>query len=339
MNVHDEVLQIANQHLTKIRRSGSDNIQAICPFHLKADGSPERKPSFRMSLSKGLYFCQSCHAKGNLFTFLRALGIHRYVIKQRYSHLLDQISKNVPPPPDPLKPLVYRLPTIEEAVLGLFDYCPTELLDEGFERRTLRHFEVGYDAWHQRITYPLRNLIGQLVGVSGRNPEGLAPKYKTYTKEYARWGLPEVSEPDKRAVLWNADRVYPELYFTSPSPSTYVVVVEGFKAAMWLWQLGNENVVALLGSYLSWEHKWILEHLGVVVYLFLDNDYAGRNGTINAADALSKSLSVRVVEYPSRLLDEEAQPDNCLPDEVTEALANAPTYLNWLLKHGQAQSG
>ena len=306
---------------------------AICPFHLKADGTPERKPSFAMNLSSGLYFCHACQAKGNLFTFLRDIGLTRTVIEQQYRFIINETRHYMPPLPDPLKPIVFELPQVEEGVLGLMDYCPVELVDAGFLPRTLQHFEVGYDRWHQRITYPLRDLKGRLVGLSGRNGDGAVPKYKVYTQEYETWGLPAYPEPDKRAILWNADKVYPDVYFGHPNDSI-VVVVEGFKANMWVHQAGIKNVVALLGTYLSWEHKWMLERLGSPVYLFLDNNSPGRVGTIKAADALAGSLPVHVVNYPDRLSEvEEAQPDDCSPEEVREQVANAPSYLNWLMQY------
>lgn len=339
MDVSGEVLSVANQYLRKVRRSGPDDIMALCPFHMKADGSEERNPSFAMSLSKGLYFCHACHSKGNLLTFLRNLGVSRALIERQYRYLIDEAAKNLPPPPDPLRVKVWELLPIEESILGLFEYCPIQLLKDGFNEDTLYHFEVGFDQWHQRITYPLRDIKGTLVGISGRAiHEGQLPRYKVYTKEYELWKLPPRDEPDKRCLLWNAHHVYPEVYLRRPGDSA-VVVVEGFKAAMWLWQCGIRNVVALLGSYLSWEQGWMLERLGATVILFLDNNFAGRNGTIKAAEWLSKSLNVRVVEYPERLVDDEgSQPDGCMPDEASEQVANAPTYLNWLLKNAD-QSG
>ncbi len=335
MDVSGEVMQIAHQYLRRVKRTGPDDVMALCPFHTKADGTEERTPSFAMSLSKGLFFCHACHAKGNLLSFFRDLGLTRDVIERQYRFLIDEARKNMPPPPDPLRCGVWDLPPIEEGLLGLFDYCPIDLLHAGFTNDTLYHFEVGYDQWHKRITFPLRDLKGALVGISGRATlSSQEIRYKVYTREYGLWRLPERAEPDKRALLWNAHRVYPEVYLSNPG-QTYVVVVEGFKAAMWMWQAGVKNVVALLGSYLSWEQKWILERLGATVYFFLDNNYAGRNGAIKAADSLARSLNVRVVEYPDRLIEEEkAQPDNCTPTEITEQMAVAPTYLNWLLKHG-----
>jgi DNA primase len=287
-----------------------------------------------MSLSKGLFFCHSCHSKGNLLGFFRSLGLTRDVIERQYRFLIDSAAKNLPPPPDPLRCKVWELTPVEEGVLGFFEYAPTALLNQGYTNDTLYHFEVGFDQWHNRITFPLRDLKGTLVGISGRAADsGMFPRYKVYTKEYKLWRLPERGEPDKRAILWNAHQVYPAVYLQSPHDAK-VIVVEGFKAAMWLWQAGVKNVVALLGSYLSWEQQWMLERLGATVYLFLDNNFAGRNGAIKAAETLTKSLTVHVVNYPERLIDvDEAQPDSCLPDEAVEQIEKAPTYLSWLLQY------
>lgn len=336
MDIRSEVHKLANQYLKKVKRSGPDDIMAICPFHLKPDGTEERTPSFAMSLSKGLYFCHSCHNKGNLFTFLRDIGIPRESIERQYRFLIDQASSNLPPPPDPLRVDVWDLPPIEERLLGLFDYCPVSLLEDGFTQETLYRFEVGYDHLHKRITFPLRDLKGTLVGISGRATTKYQDiRYKVYTEEYKAWNLPARPEPNKRSLLWNGHRVYPEVYLKNPG-ETSVVVVEGFKAAMWVYQAGFPNVVALLGSYLSWEHQWILERIGSTVVMFLDNNRAGRVGTVNAAERLSRSLNVHVVEYPARLEDDEnLQPDSCDPEEVMEALRTAPTYLNWLLKFAE----
>lgn len=335
MDSQEEVHQIARKYLRKVRRSGPSDIMAICPFHLKADGSEERTPSFAMNLSNGLYFCHACQSKGNLFTFLRNIGLTRDVIERGYRFLIDTVSKNILSSPDPLRPKIFNESPIDEAVLGLFSYCPVELLNAGFEEKTLQEFEVGFDRWHGRITFPLRDLHGKLVGISGRNPDGVEPKYKVYTKEYVVWRMDERPEPNKRYLLWNADKVYPALYFGSAREP--LILVEGFKACMWIKQAGIPNVVATLGSYMSWEQLWIIQRIGAPVTIFLDNNFAGRNGTIKAADVLRKSTDVRIACYPRRLADEDkAQPDNCTLQEITESISLAPSYLQWLINAERA---
>lgn len=329
-DVSDEVLQVAHQYLRRVSKSGPDDVMALCPFHRK-DGREERTPSFAMSLSKGLFFCHSCQAKGNLRTFFKLLELSPEDIAYKYAVLLDAVDKNIPPPPDPTKPKAFELEPLEERILGLFDYCPTALLDAGFAMTTLKHFEVGYDSWHQRITYPIRDLPGKLVAISGRTVVGALPRFKIYDKEYPTWGVPAQKSLNKSAILYNADKVYPETYFSRPD-QTYVVVVEGFKACMAVWQAGIRNVVALLGNWVSDDHLWIFERMGAPITLFLDNNFAGQNGTYNGGAKLAKSMQVNVASYPHRLRGhKDAQPDSCTPNEIIEAIQGASSYYCWRL--------
>lgn len=329
MDISSEILTVANKHLDKVRRSGSHNIMAICPFHLKSDGRPERHSSFAMSLSTGLFFCHACLEKGNLFTFFRTLGMTRDQIEMSFRSLINNASHNLPPPLDPLAPGVVSLNPLPEGLLGLFDQCPLALLNEGFTEETLAKFEIGFDEAHMRVTYPLRDINGQLAGISGRALEGFWPKYKIYDTEFPTWDIPERVGWDKRTILWNADRVYPATYFKHSGCE--VIIVEGFKACMWLDQAGLSNTMALLGTYLSREQQWIIERMGAAVYLFYDNNEPGWKGTAKSGKKLMKSLSVKVMQYPDRLVDEEdAQPDSLTPEEVLEAKQEAVSYIIWL---------
>lgn len=311
-----EIRQIADTYLSKVRETGSSNVMAICPFHARPDGTPEKSASFAMSLETGLYFCHSCQSKGNLRTFLKAMGVSAVLVETMYKYALEHIDGQATPPPNPLQPKIISLSPIPDQLLGLFNYCPTSLLQSGFLESTLSDFEIGYDKWHARVTYPMRDLLGQLVAVNGRAiQEDQWPRHKIYDVEYPIWGLPERKAWDKRTVLYNAHRIYPEVYFqTTPD---FVVVVEGYKACMWVHQAGIPHVVALLGTYLSWEQKWVLERMGAPVYLFLDNNAPGWRGAYKAASILSETLQVRIVPYPERLAEDiAAQPDSCSPEEI-----------------------
>ena len=327
MDISGEIYSLAEQYLDKVRRSGPENIMAVCPFH------EESKPSFAMSLINGVFFCHSCHARGTLRTFLRDMGVGAQALKLRYDALIEAAKQNSPKPPDPTRPGVFEMLPIDETFLGLLDMCPTSLLEAGFEEKTLRHFEVGFDKWHNRITFPLRDIRGYLVGISGRAISSEAwPRYKIYDREYKTWGLPERLNWNKRGLLYNAHAVYPATLQLNPS-TAFVAVVEGFKACMWVHQAGITNVVGLLGSYLSWEQQWILERLGVPVYLFLDNNNAGIDGVSKASAALTRSVDTLVVEYPKRLEEvDEAQPDSLEQDEVLEQFTKAVPYTTWLEK-------
>lgn len=321
MVLHENVYEIAQKYLRKIKKTGSENIMACCPFHRKANGEEETTPSFTMSLTKGVYFCFACQERGNLFTFLRDVGVSRLIIERQYKPLIDAVRANVPKKLDPLRPGLFDKNPLPDSLLGLFDMCPIGLLKEGFPEELLQRYDVGFDKDHMRITFPLRDLEGNLMGMSGRTVIDDFPRYKLYDVEYERWGYP-FRRTDKRYVLWNADRVYPSAFFQK---SARVVLVEGFKACLRLLQYGISDTMALLGTYLSPEQQWILERIGGEVYLMLDNNKWGRIGTARVGASLATSLSVKIAEYP----EEKPQPSDLGPDEVHQALAGAKDYYLW----------
>ena len=167
-DVASEVYELVHKYLHHIRKSGSENVMAICPFHRKADGTEETTPSFAISLTKGVYFCHACHATGNLRTFLRELGVDGSTIELRYGLLIEAASRNIPRPPSDTRPeAVWDAIPINEAVLGLFEHDVSALLPN-FSPEVLKHFEIGWDGWHNRITFPIRDIAGRLVAISGR---------------------------------------------------------------------------------------------------------------------------------------------------------------------------
>lgn len=339
MNITTEILAVAHKYLKKVRPSGAENVMSICPFHLHPDGSEEQHPSFAMSVVTGVYFCHACHAKGTLGQFFRDLGMSRYVVQTQYGVLIDEARKNLPAQIDPSRPEGFDEVPINESFLGLLDYCPLPLLEEGFEESTLQHFEVGYDQWHQKITFPLRDIKGQLVGMSGRRLDALKPKYKIYDEEYTSWQLPPRYGWNKRNVLYNAHEVIPTAHLLSPK-DVMIVVVEGFKACMWVWQSGIKDVVATLGTYVSRTQRGMLERRGGTVYLFMDNNEPGIVGVVDAGDELLEcnNVDTYVVKYPERLVDDvKAQPDSLTAEEVRAQVASAVTYQEWI-REAQGQS-
>jgi DNA primase len=329
MAIQDELYSIVVQYLDRVKRSGSDEIMAICPFHRKPDGSPERTGSFAMSLTTGLFFCHSCKAKGNLRHFFKTLGVSTHALRYQYGELIQAVSQIALPK---INHTQSHAPTnsepLPESFLGLFDYCPIDLLNEGFTEETLQTFDIGFDARHMRITFPIRDLTGKLVGISGRTVTDHPRRYKIYDQEYTEWGLPprKIQMGD---IIWNADKVYPEVYFGTNVP---LIIVEGFKACMWLHQMGITNTVALLGSYLKQGQQWLLEHLGGVVYVMMDNDDAGQTGARYVGATLAKSLKVNMVTFdPTR-----KQPTDLTKEEIEQALVQAEDYYLSAIKKGRA---
>lgn len=320
MRVDSSVLDVAKGYLTGIKRSGPENIMAICPFHTRQDGTPERNPSFALSLTTGLWICHTCKERGTFRALLQAFSVPGNIIQTRYGVLFEELAHNLERKPKPNKVILDPNPPLDESCLGLFDYISEQMLDWGFTEETIRKFNVGFDTKSFRITFPLRDFAGRLMGISGRTVTDAMPRYKIYDeKDLEPWGV-QARKVERSNLIWNVDRVYPATYFKS---NTEVVVVEGFKACMWVDQAGVENVVSLVGSYMSDQQCMILERMGGPFYFFLDNDLAGMKGTAFGMRRLSKSCEVHVVRY------EEKQPTDLSSDEVLQALDGAQDYFTW----------
>lgn len=318
----DSVLEIAHRHLQKVKRSGPDNIMALCPFH-----DNRNTPSFTMSLSKGLYYCFSCGERGNLMTFLRSVGVSRSTIEYKYRFVLEELEKSraKKKPRD----IVITLPTLQneaipEWILGHFDKCPLSLIeDDAFEEDLLQRLDIGFDDKHMRITFPIRDIEGVLVGISGRTVVDDMPKYKIYDIEYKDFDLP-IHKTYRSQIVWNGHMVYPQAYLSNEKAP--VVIVEGFKACMRWLQAGFANVVAITGAFLSDVQKRLIERMASEVYFMLDQNNAGLRGTVLAG--MRMGLPTRVIPYP----DERPQPSDLLPEELLLAFSTARDFHRWLVE-------
>ena len=323
-DTHDRILEIAHRYLRNVRKTGAENIVATCPIHRKADGSSERNPSFTLSLINGLWQCHSCKERGALPRLLSLIS-DGYHVTKLYEDLFEDLRKQraIDRPAHLASNYVTAEP-LPEAVLGFFDMCPLPMLEEGFTEETIRRFEVGFDMKHHRVTFPIRDIDGTLMGVSGRTVIDDVPRHKVYDREYEAYGLPLQRPARKSITLWNGHTLYPTL-FSTYNPEA-LVVVEGFKACMWLWQAGITNVVALLGSNLSQVQKWLLERVGAPIYLMLDNDKAGHAARHHIGEILAKSLPLFVVEY------EYKQPSDVPQEALTPMFSGADNYYAWASK-------
>lgn len=301
-----------------------NNVAAYCPFH--KDGK-EKSPSFYVYVgpksfrkSPGSAFCHTCNRGWTLPSLLRDLGAG-YAKASEIIEVLD-VS---PVKPHPIRSLDFEMDSLPEAILGAFDYTPKSLVEAGFSERTLADFEIGFDRRRKRVTFPIRNHLGSLVGVSGRTVVNEVPRYKIYRKE-----LHEIQpnyELKKGRVLWNLHSFYNQSLITGLDKP--VIVTEGFKAAMWVAQCGFKQTVALLGVHLTREQKFLLTSVANKVILFLDNDKAGQEGTRRIVNLLSKELDVSIASYPDR--HKPTSPDDLSKKQVITAIKTAETPLERMI--------
>ncbi|EFV98792.1 DNA primase [Streptococcus australis ATCC 700641] len=218
------------------------------------------------------------------------------------------------------------------------------LYDRGLDDEVLRHFQIGlapaegnylyqsvsgkfsekimaesglfhisdmgtiYDAFQNRIMFPLSDDTGRVIAFSGRlwrEPvEGAKPqgKYKNsrstllFNKSYELYHLDKAKQVAKKNH---------ELY-----------LMEGFMDVIAAYRAGIENAVASMGTALTQEHVAHLSKFTKKVILAYDGDKAGRLATAKALEVLDKH-EVEVVQIPDQM-----DPDEYLNKNSPQALAD-----------------
>jgi DNA primase len=217
-------------------------------------------------------------------------------------------------------------PQLPEHILGTYEFCPTNLLDSGFHKDTLRHFDIGFDLMNARITYPLRDHLGRLVGISGRTVVGAPIRYKIYKREV---GIPKYAI-HKQRILWNYDTLAVASNMGHPPDS--VILLEGFKAVMWLYQHGWPGGVCGLGTAVSDEQVELLARLTDTLFVFFDNDLPGISATHRASKKLKKYFRLRFANYPEEN-GVGLSPDDLTKEQLDRATINYLSTSQWMARY------
>lgn len=354
--MRQHVIALVERHLGRFRRfSGESNITMRCPFH---KGGQETKPSFSVNVDTGVFHCFTCKASGAIPKMLSMLGLSKEEVDREVADIRQDLEDNRRRlhwhrrskwvGKDPMQAQTI----LPETLLRPFEWCPLKLVEYGFRSEILRDLEVGYDRNLNRIMYPIRDVYGHLAGmVGGASIAGQWPKYKVYTgrtkdpltgqwrtSDYGEWFDENYPEYEFRNHnhIWNYDRVYPRLFFGKEADQT-LIIVEGYKALIWLIQNGYWNTVALMGSSMSDEQYQLLRRLRVNFVLFLDDDDAGIRGTEKIGRRMYKEQpGIHVAQYPQDAAMDQAdggpsglQPDDLAPGEIASAICRAKHFPKW----------
>ncbi len=146
-----------------------------------------------------------------------------------------------------------------------------------------------FDNFAGRITFPIYNLSGNVVGFSGRrlsSNENIAKYFNTpdtdiFHKGQLLFGLFQ----SKRAIIEN-DLCY---------------LVEGNLDVLAMHQMGVENAVASLGTSLTQEQILLIKRFTKNVCIVYDSDSAGIKATLRSIDLLLKEgMNVKIVVLPEK---------------------------------------
>jgi DNA primase len=297
-----------------ISESGGE-ITFSCPSaeHFHGDTTP----SARMNSRTSAFLCHSCGVRGNAITFLawhKSLPetVARRLLEERYGgglvaagvgNLEDMVKKIMNPeimeeekriPPD-IKWLGnfsvkwdFVDPIEEPELYQILCY----LCDRGFNSDILNRWQIGHDVQSDRITIPIRDHEGKLVGFKGRHwRKGVDPRYmilgdrpgqnrygfQPYQKSHYVFGLDKITEQDSY-------------------DKCEVIIVEGELNVIAMDQHGYFMTVGISGSEFSDKQKYLISNKCGSAILFLDNDKAGNKGTKKVIEMLSPYMPIKIVQ-------------------------------------------
>lgn len=137
-----------------------------------------------------------------------------------------------------------------------------------------------YDAFKNRVMFPVIDLRGNVIAFSGRVLDDSKPKY--------------VNTGDT-LVYKKGSNIF-AMNIAKKTKCESLILCEGNMDVIALHQAGFDNAVAGLGTALTDEQAHILSHYAGEVVICYDSDEAGQKATKKAIDILGKTtLKIRVV--------------------------------------------
>ncbi|MCL2114318.1 MAG: DNA primase [Streptococcaceae bacterium] len=150
-----------------------------------------------------------------------------------------------------------------------------------------------FDAFSNRIMFPITNEYGHTIGFSGR-------KWQENDMAKAKYVNTSVTPIfDKSYELWNFDKAKPTI-----SRNHEVYLMEGFMDVIAAYKAGVTNVVASMGTALTEKHVRRLKQIAKKFVLVYDGDSAGQNAIHKAMNLIGET-SVQIVKVPEGLDPDE----------------------------------
>jgi len=302
----------------ELKKSGT-NFKANCPFH------GEKTPSFVVSPQKQIFHCFGCGVGGDAIKFVmeyEKLSYPEAIEKLASSYNLSlTYTKGTQSGVSDERRVLELLQNRYKEWLHKTPYALKYLEKRGINKHSIEHFGIGYvgegtevmkflkdsqvplpkaidagvlakgergDFYARlvdRVTFPIFNSAGAIVGFGGRTLGNHPAKYIN---------SPQTKLFNKSRLLYGYYLAKKELYSKKE-----IIITEGYLDVIMLHQAGWTNAVATLGTALTSEHLPLLRKGEPKVILAYDGDKAGVDAALKAAKMLSASgFEGSVVLFP-----------------------------------------
>lgn len=293
------------------------NYFGVCPFH------DDTNPSMSVSKEKQIYTCFSCHATGNVFTFLMNyehkdfMDVVNDLAKRAGITLQGYRTKKTPTKYDDwyniydLATKYYQNNLLTKEGEGAREYLKKRNISD----EIIKEFQIGYslkerasltkiltakgysldllnkvgitnedyDIYHSRLMFPLYDLSGKVIGFSGRIITDSKQNKYLNTKE---------TELFKKGNLLYHYHIAKDAARVKKS----LIIMEGFMDIIRASTIDVKNTVATMGTALTLEHIKEIKRLSTNIILCFDGDEAGIKATLTAGELfLKEGIETKVI--------------------------------------------
>lgn len=303
-----DVRGLLEQAGVQLTRDTTNEIWGLCPMHEERTGKPDVHPSWSINKATAKHHCFSCGYAGDLTGLLVDLtgaapaDLEMAIHEESFLRTLADTRVSPRQVLDEIKPIL-----TEWALFNILRDVPDRLLESRWlQRWAVDEYQVRWDGDTKQWVLPVRRPTGSLMGAQ-------------YRQKGAVFTLPEGME--KRHTVFG---------FHVARPFDYCAVVESPLDAPRFFQIGVP-AVALLGAWASSEQVRLLSNNFSIVYMALDNDKAGREGTEILQAGLRKNGCAAVPFDYTGLIDDDGNAAKDIGDVAhDDLLLTAWDRTRWL---------
>lgn len=302
-------------HWQPLKKIGSE-YKTICPFH------DDKNPSLSVNDEKGLYYCYSCKAGGNLITFIKDfknLNSQEAIkeIEDFFNIKISTTNYNIPDDSNKKN----KLFSINNLIAELYNkFLSTNksgakaisyLKSRGFDDEDIKENMIGFapDSWNFLSSF-VKNKIEKLDVLEDlglvkkkedsnnffdffrnriifpiKNRQGMIVGFAGRSIDNSNPKYLNSKESiifSKRKVLFGIDK-FDKLKGKKPK---FVLLVEGYTDVLMLNKIGFYNVVASMGTSLTLEHSNEIKKFSDKIIINFDSDKAGIDAAFKSIEPL-----------------------------------------------------
>lgn len=267
-------------------KTTNGSVMTNCPYH---NGGQEKKPSFGIRKSDGMGHCFSCNAVHSLpymigYCFGENEAYGKKWLQDNFSNTEYEETRKTKltfGKKEQPKPTVSY---IDPEELKKYRFIHPYMYERKLNKDVIRKFDIGYDRDRDCITFPNRDLNGNILFIARRHTKR---KYFNYPEKVDKpvYGLYEISRERNHGKKINR-----------------IIITESMLDALYLWTL-DMPAIALNGLGSSKQMKILNDYDCRSYVLATDNDKAGHE----AREKIRKALKHKIV----REFDYGSYPEGC----------------------------